>query len=167
IRDQYGDAIVVPELKVEIKAIPTGSSGNGNIKMRRASQTETYYGGVAPPPRQNYEPTIKEKMCFKAITFMKSYNNYSFEELRYSSPIQTRVTESLYAQDMEDGTFSVHWTPNAVGSYCLTVTIDGILLEEVYRVEVKEGSIPPPAHKRVMKNPHTPNKLRKFYTKNT
>ncbi|XP_023291814.2 E3 ubiquitin-protein ligase highwire [Lucilia cuprina] len=167
IRDQYGDAIVVPELKVEIKAIPTGSSGNGNIKVRRASQTETYYGGIAPPPRQNYEPTIKEKMCFKAITFMKSYNNYSFEELRYSSPIQTRVTESLYAQDMEDGTFSVHWTPNAVGSYCLTVTIDGILLEEVYRVEVKEGSIPPPAHKRVMKNPHTPNKLRKFYTKNT
>ncbi|GBP05741.1 hypothetical protein EVAR_73234_1 [Eumeta japonica] len=129
---------------VEIKAIPTGSSGNGNIKIRRASQTETYYGGIAPPPRQNYEPTIKEKMCFKAITFMKSYNNYSFEELRYSSPIQTRVTESLYAQDMEDGTFSVHWTPNAVGSYCLTVTIDGILLESVSCV--KEGSIPPPAH---------------------
>lgn len=152
---------------MEIKAIPTGSSGNGNIKVRRASQSDTYYGGIAPPPRQNYEPTIKEKMCFKAITFMKSYNNYSFEELRYNSPIQTRVTESLYAQDMEDGTFSVHWTPNAVGSYCLTVTIDGILLEEVYRVEVKEGSIPPPAHKRVMKNPHTPNKLRKFYTKNT
>lgn len=137
------------------------------MKMRRASQTDTYYGGIAPPPRQNYEPTIKEKMCFKAITFMKSYNNYSFEELRYNSPVQTRVTESLYAQDMEDGTFSVHWTPNAVGSYCLTVTIDGILLEEVYRVEVKEGSIPPPAHKRVMKNPNTPNKLRKFYTKNT
>ncbi|XP_011290756.1 E3 ubiquitin-protein ligase highwire [Musca domestica] len=167
IRDQYGDAIVVPELKVEIKAIPTGSMGNGNVKLRRASQSDTYFGGVAPPPRQNYEPTIKEKMCFKAITFMKPYNNYSFEELRYNSPIQTRVTETLFAQDMEDGTFSVHWTPNAVGSYCLTVNIDGILLEEVYRVEVKEGSVPPPAHKRVMKNHHTPNKLRKFYTENT
>lgn len=152
---------------MEIKAIPTGSVGNGNVKVRRASQSDTYFGGVAPPPRQNYEPTIKEKMCFKAITFMKPFNNYSFEELRYNSPIQTRVTETLFAQDLEDGTFSVHWTPNAVGSYCLTVTIDGILLEEVYRVEVKEGSIPPPAHKRVMKNHHTPNKLRKFYTENT
>ncbi|KAL9885814.1 MYC binding protein highwire isoform 2-T2 [Glossina fuscipes fuscipes] len=167
IRDQYGDAIVVPELKVEIKAIPTGATGNGNIKLRRASQTDNYFGGIAPPPRLNYEPTVKEKMCFKAITFMKSYNNYSFEELRYNSPLQTRVTETLYAHDMEDGTFSIHWTPNAVGSYCLTINIDGILLEEVYRVEVKEGSAPPPTHKRVMKNSQTPNRLRKFHTKNT
>ncbi|XP_053950715.1 E3 ubiquitin-protein ligase highwire-like [Anastrepha ludens] len=168
IRDQYGDAVLVPELKVEIKAIPTGASGNGNIKMRRGSYTDnTSYGGVSPPPRLNYEPTIKEKMCFKAITFMKPYGNYSFEELRFSSPIQTRVTETLYAQDMEDGTFSVHWTPNSVGSYCLTVNIDGILLEEVYRVEVKEGGLPPPSHKQALKKPQPPNKLRKFFTKNT
>ncbi|XP_054087808.1 E3 ubiquitin-protein ligase highwire isoform X1 [Zeugodacus cucurbitae] len=168
IRDQYGDAVLVPELKVEIKAIPTGASGNGNIKMRRGSYTDnTSYGGVPPPPRLNYEPTIKEKMCFKAITFMKPYGNYSFEELRFSSPIQTRITETLYAQDMEDGTFSVHWTPNSVGSYCLTVNIDGILLEEVYRVEVKEGGLPPPSHKQALKKPQPPNKLRKFFTKNT
>ncbi|XP_037938854.1 E3 ubiquitin-protein ligase highwire [Teleopsis dalmanni] len=168
IRDQYGDAVLVPELKVEIKAIPTGSIGNGNIKMRRASCTDnTSFGGLAPPPRFNYEPTIKEKMCFKAITFMKPYSNYSFEELRFCSPIQTRITETLYAQDMEDGTFSVHWTPNSVGSYCLTVTIDGILLEEVYRVEVKEGGLPPPSHKHTIKKPQPPNKLRKFFSKNT
>lgn len=136
--------------------------------MRRSSCTDnTSYGGVPPPPRLNYEPTIKEKMCFKAITFMKPYGNYSFEELRFSSPIQTRITETLYAQDMEDGTFSVHWTPNSVGSYCLTVTIDGILLEEVYRVEVKEGGLPPPSHKQALKKPQPPNKLRKFFTKNT
>jgi len=30
IRDQYGDAVLVPELKVEIKAIPTGSGPNGS-----------------------------------------------------------------------------------------------------------------------------------------
>ncbi|XP_067640218.1 E3 ubiquitin-protein ligase highwire isoform X3 [Eurosta solidaginis] len=168
IRDQYGDAVLVPELKVEIKAIPTGASGNGNIKMRRGSCNDnTSYGGVPPPPRVNYEPTIKDKMCFKAITFMKPYGNYSFEELRFSSPIQTRITETLYAQDMEDGTFSVHWTPNSVGSYCLTVNIDGILLEEVYRVEVKEGGLPPPSHKQALKKPQPPNKLRKFFTKNT
>ncbi|XP_055913946.1 E3 ubiquitin-protein ligase highwire isoform X3 [Eupeodes corollae] len=169
IKDQYGDAVLVPELKVEIKAIPSGSgTTNGNIKMRRVSCTDTTsFGGMQPPPRLNYEPTIKEKMCFKAITFMKPYNNYSFEELRFCSPIQTRITETLYAQDMEDGTFSVHWTPNSVGSYCLTVAIDGILLEEVYRVEVKEGGMPPPSHKHALKKPQPPNKLRKFIAKNS
>lgn len=155
-------------MQVEIKAIPTGSAGNGNIKMRRASYSDhVSLGGVAAPPRTSYEPTFKDKMCFKAITFMKPYANYSFEELRFSSPIQSRVTETLYGQDMEDGSFTAHWTPNSVGSYCLTVSIDGILLEEVYRVEVKEGSIPPPSHRQSIKKPQPPNKLRTFYTKNT
>ncbi|XP_030378381.1 E3 ubiquitin-protein ligase highwire [Scaptodrosophila lebanonensis] len=174
IRDQYGDAVLVPELKVEIKAIPTGPSGNGNMKMRRVSCADGVSagghlgGGVVPPPRLNYEPTTKEKMCFKAITFMKPYTNYSFEELRYSSPVQTRTTEALYAQDMEDGTFSVHWTPNSVGGYCLAVTIDGIPLEEVYRVEVKEGVLPPPAHRcSAAKRPQPPNKLRKFQARHS
>ncbi|XP_055389767.1 E3 ubiquitin-protein ligase highwire-like [Condylostylus longicornis] len=135
--------------------------------MRRTSYNDiNSLGGMTPPPRINYEPTVKEKMCFKAITFMKPYSQYSFEELRFCSPNQTRVTETLYAQDMEDGTFSVHWTPNSVGNYCLTVMVDGISLEEVYRVEVKEGGAPPP-HRMAIKTSQPQNKLRKFVAKNS
>ncbi|XP_068159965.1 LOW QUALITY PROTEIN: E3 ubiquitin-protein ligase highwire [Drosophila tropicalis] len=188
IRDQYGDAVLVPELKVEIKAIPTGpnTSGSGmgiggissasgnNSKMRHGDSVvgggHLNLGGMAPPPRLNYEPTTKEKMCFKAITFMKPFTNYSFEELRYSSPVQTRTTEALSAQDMEDGTFSVHWTPNSVGGYCLAVIIDGIQLEEVYRVDVKEGVLPPPnAHRlgNAARRPQAPSKLRRFQARHS
>lgn len=67
---------------------------------------------------------------------------------------------------MEDGTFTVPWTPNSVGNYCLSVTIDGISLEEIYRVEVKEGGIPPPSQKNI-KKPQPLNKSRKFITKNS
>ncbi|KMZ09796.1 uncharacterized protein Dsimw501_GD15825 [Drosophila simulans] len=188
IRDQYGDAVLVPELKVEIKAIPTGSGPNGsatgtgtsgtsaagvsapgpNLWMRRASGDTWGWGGMAPPPRLNYEPTLKEKMVFKAITFMKPYANYSFEELRYASPVQTRVTELLNAKDMEDGTFSVQWTPSSVGAYCLAVTIDGIPLEEVYRVDVKEGILPPPTQRNsAQRRPQAPSKLRRFQARHS
>jgi len=187
IRDQYGDAVLVPELKVEIKAIPTGSGPNGNASgtgtsgasaagvsapgpnlwMRRASGDTWGWGGMTPPPRLNYEPTSKEKMVFKAITFMKPFTNYSFEELRYASPVQTRVTELLNAKDMEDGTFSVQWTPSSVGAYCLAVTIDGIPLEEVYRVDVKEGILPPPTQRSsAQRRPQAPSKLRRFQVSN-
>ncbi|XP_043660407.1 E3 ubiquitin-protein ligase highwire [Drosophila teissieri] len=188
IRDQYGDAVLVPELKVEIKAIPTGSGPNGsatgtgapgtsaagvaapgpNLWMRRSSGDTWGWGGMAPPPRLNYEPTSKEKMVFKAITFMKPYTNYSFEELRYASPVQTRVTELLNAKDMEDGTFSVQWTPSSVGAYCLAVTIDGIPLEEVYRVDVKEGILPPPTQRSsAQRRPQAPSKLRRFQARHS
>ncbi|XP_039231733.1 E3 ubiquitin-protein ligase highwire isoform X2 [Drosophila yakuba] len=188
IRDQYGDAVLVPELKVEIKAIPTGSGPNGsatgtgpsgtsaagvsatgpNVWMRRSSGDTWGWGGMAPPPRLNYEPTSKEKMVFKAITFMKPYTNYSFEELRYASPVQTRVTELLNAKDMEDGTFSVQWTPSSVGAYCLAVTIDGIPLEEVYRVDVKEGILPPPTQRSsAQRRPQAPSKLRRFQARHS
>ena len=66
----------------------------------------------------------------------------------------------------EDGTFGVAWTPNTIGNYCLTVTIDGIALEEIYRVEVKDAGIPPPpksSNKKIL----PPNKIRKFITKNS
>lgn len=75
------------------------------------------------------------------------------------------MSESLIAVDAGDGTFGVTWTPNGVGSYCLTVEIDGIALEEVYRVEVKEAGVPPPPQKSNIKKTQPPNKLRKFIAK--
>lgn len=102
-----------------------------------------------------------------AFCCSQAYGQYSFEELRYFSPVQTRITETLQAQDMEDGTFGVAWIPSSVGSYCLTVSIDGIPLEEIYRVEVKEGGVPPPSQKASAKKPQPPNKLRKFIAKNS
>lgn len=164
-RDQYGDNVFVPDLKIEIKAVPAGAVINGARKARQTQPTEPCsLGGVPLPPKVSYESTVKDKMCFKAITFMKAYQQYSFEELRYASPIQTRVTETMIASDLRDGTFGTTWTPNVVGNYCLTVIIDGIALEEVIRVEVKEAGIPPPPQKGIVKT-QPPNKLRKFIAK--
>lgn len=97
--------------------------------------------------------------------FLKAFERYSFEELRYSNATQTRISEVLTATDLGDGTFGVLWTPNTVGGFCLTVSIDGITLEEIYRVEVKEAGIPPPPQKSSIKKSQPPNKLRKFMAK--
>lgn len=58
--------------QIQIKAMPTVNGVNGNRKGKRLSQVDlNVYKGVAMPPRIPYEPTNKDKMCFKAITFMK------------------------------------------------------------------------------------------------
>lgn len=98
---------------------------------------------------------------------MKSYQQYSFEELRFCSPTQTRVSETLVAHDMGDLTFGALWTPTSIGSFCITVTIDGIALEEVYRVDVKEAGMPPPTQRSSVKKSQPQNKLRKFIAKNS
>lgn len=66
-----------------------------------------------------------------------------------------------------DMTFSALWTPNSVGCFCLTMSIDGVALEEVYRVDVKEAGVPPPPLKTTVPKSQAPNKLRKFVAKNS
>lgn len=64
-------------------------------------------------------------------------------------------------------TFGALWTPNSVGCFCLTISIDGVALEEVYRVDVKEAGVPPPPLKSTVTKTQAPNKLRKFVAKNS
>lgn len=71
----------------------------------------------------------------------------------------------LHAQDLGDLSYGTVWTPNSIGNFSLVVTIDGVTLEDVYRIEVKEANIPPP--KKMLKKNQPANKLRKFMTKNS
>lgn len=65
--------------QIQIKAMPTVNGVNGNRKGKRLSQVDlNTYKGVSMPPRIPYEPTIKDKMCFKAITFMKVKKHFFF-----------------------------------------------------------------------------------------
>lgn len=88
-RDQYGDAVYVPHLKIQIKASPSVNGLNGNRKGKRLSQADAFVcKGMAMPPRIPYEATVKDKMCFKAITFMKV--NYSLS-IHLSFVVNSRV----------------------------------------------------------------------------
>lgn len=162
VRDQYGDLVVVPDIKVEMKASPSDNTANGNRKSTRLSVMDT--GGQMP--KLPYEPTLKDKMCYKAITFMKPYEDYSFEELRFVDPAaQSRTSESISAQDNGNGTFAINWTPTTAGLFCLTVIIDGFTMEDVHRVHVKDTGVPPPPQKVAEKNVCVQNKLRQFVAK--
>lgn len=165
IRDQYGDLVVVPDVKVEMKASPSDNSANGNRKSTRLSVLDTTTAATSQIPKLPYEPTLKDKVCYKAITFMKSYEDYSFEELRFVDPCQSRTSESISAQDNGNGTFAINWTPTTAGLFCLTVVIDGFTMEDVHRVHVKDTGVPPPPQKVTEKNVCVQNKLRQFVAK--
>ena len=99
--DQYGDTVQVPNLKVEVKAVPIDSdlmnlSGGGGRRLRRAEVDALTFGGQKPPNLEpKYEVTVKDKMFYHAITVQKCFDNYSFEELRYASPALRRPSENM------------------------------------------------------------------------
>ncbi|XP_055587703.1 E3 ubiquitin-protein ligase highwire isoform X4 [Uranotaenia lowii] len=170
-RDQYGDEIFVPGIKIEVKAsLGSNMISESNRKLHMKSRNDSLYlGGVALPPKISYECTFKEKekSCLKAITAMKPYQPYSFEELRYCNTIQNKTTEVLTANDLGNNTYGVFWTPSVPGNYSLTITIDGVCVEEIYRVDVIDAGLPPLSQETTLKKVQPPTKLRKFIAKNS
>ncbi|XP_039539330.1 E3 ubiquitin-protein ligase MYCBP2 isoform X12 [Pimephales promelas] len=158
-KDQYGDVVHVPNMKVEVKAVPVSqkkSIPQENMKKLQrlpgsssnsASGTDLTFGGhPAPKLEATYEPMIIKEARYIAITMMKAYENYSFEELRFASPTPKRPSENMLIRANTDGTYSANWTPGAVGLYTIHVTIDGIEIDAGLEVEVKDppkGMIPP------------------------
>ncbi|KAG8257789.1 hypothetical protein J6590_041863 [Homalodisca vitripennis] len=172
-KDQYGQVVHVPYLKIEVKAVPIDKKEAGDSrKVRRVSQPdELTFGGHAQPSLDTpYEATVRDQMCYNAITMMKVYENYSFEELRYTSPAVKRTSETMLVRPNSDGTYSATWTPGSVGWYCIHATIDGYTMEEVHKVEVKDppqGIMPPTQSHTPRKATHQPNRLRKFVARNS
>lgn len=99
--------------------------------------------------------------------FEQQYQQYSFEELRFCNPTQNKLSEMLLACDNGDLSYSTMWTPSMVGNFSLVVTIDGVALEEVTRIEVKDAGIPPPLQKASQQKCQPQNKLRKFRASNS
>ncbi|XP_069950165.1 E3 ubiquitin-protein ligase MYCBP2 isoform X3 [Cherax quadricarinatus] len=173
-RDQYSEVVHVPSLKVEVVAVPVNTGEEGNQgKLRRISQhvpdNMTFGGHPQPSLDVPYQVSIKDKMCYCAITMIKAYDNYSFEELRYMSPAIRRPTENMLVRSNNDGTYSCNWTPGATGWYSLHVTIDGYQLEETYKMEVKEPpqGVTPPVQSTIRRSSQQPSRLRKFVLQNS
>ena len=132
-RDQYGASAHVPNMKVEVKAIPidqelntsSNSGSAGSAKMKKMTQPDLMTFGGQPTPNLDtkYEVTLKDMMFYHAIH--NAYHYYSFEELRYASPKLQRQSENMLVRPNGDGTYSASWTPGNVGWYKLCVMMDG------------------------------------------
>ncbi|XP_030198582.1 E3 ubiquitin-protein ligase MYCBP2 isoform X5 [Gadus morhua] len=204
-KDQYGEVVHVPNMKVEVKAVPVSQkksmqqentcskklqrlpgsaatatanatsssscSASSNSCSSSLSGADLTFGGL-PTPRleATYEPVIVKEARYIAITMMKAYENYSFEELRFASPTPKRPSENMLIRANTDGTYSANWTPGAVGLYTIHVTIDGIEIDAGLEVEVKDppkGMIPPGTQMVKPKAEPQPNKVRKFVSKDS
>ncbi|XP_072332294.1 E3 ubiquitin-protein ligase MYCBP2 isoform X19 [Scyliorhinus torazame] len=179
-KDQYGDVVHVPNLKVEVKAVPLSQKKSvqqeNTKKLHRipgsppisVSSTDMTFGGLPSPKLEaSYEPMIVKEARYTAITMMKAYENYSFEELRFASPTPKRPSENMLIRANNDGTYSANWTPGAVGLYSIHVTIDGIETDAGLEVEVKDppkGMIPPGSQMVKTKAEPQPNKEPKSIT---
>ncbi|NXD08304.1 MYCB2 ligase, partial [Nothocercus nigrocapillus] len=184
-KDQYGDVVHVPNMKVEVKAIPVsqkktslqqeqvkkGQRIPGSPATAASPNTDMTFGGLPSPKLDSsYEPMIVKEARYIAITMMKAYENYSFEELRFASPTPKRPSENMLIRVNNDGTYCANWTPGAVGLYTIHVTIDGIEIDAGLEVKVKDppkGMIPPGTQLIKPKAEPQPNKVRKFVAKDS
>ncbi|KAK4016037.1 hypothetical protein OUZ56_031000 [Daphnia magna] len=174
-RDQYGHLVHVPNLKVNIRAVPCdlnqASKDNSLSPTKRLNPGDRKVSGeeLEPPVLDvSYDVTTKDRMCLHAITFLKAYENYSFEELRFVSPIKRRTSETMLVRPNADGSYSANWTPSAAGLYSIHVTIDDYPLEDVYKVDVKEppqGVLPPTHNITVRNNSSSSHRVRQFRTR--
>ncbi|XP_053398701.1 E3 ubiquitin-protein ligase MYCBP2-like isoform X4 [Mercenaria mercenaria] len=172
-KDQYGQQVYAPNLKVEVRAVPIDldPSGDEYKRMRRLSRPDegtTTFGGHQPPCLDTpYEVTIKDKKdAFHAICMMKAYENYSFEELRWAAPAVPRPSENMLVRSADDGTYHANWTPSSIGLYNIFVSIDGFETGETYKMEVKEppkGVTPPTQSLKRQQR----KQMRKFVGKNS
>ncbi|XP_077339216.1 E3 ubiquitin-protein ligase MYCBP2 isoform X14 [Lithobates pipiens] len=160
-KDQYGDVVHVPNMKVEVKAVPVSQKKSslqqeqvkklpripGSPSTSASIGSDMTFGGLPSPKLDaSYEPMIVKEARYIAITMMKAYENYSFEELRFASPMPKRPSENMLIRVNNDGTYCANWTPGAVGLYTIHVTIDGIEIDAGLEVKVKDppkGMIPP------------------------
>ncbi|XP_030886587.1 E3 ubiquitin-protein ligase MYCBP2 [Leptonychotes weddellii] len=185
-KDQYGDVVHVPNMKVEVKAVPVSQKKTSlqqeQVKKPQRipgspavaavpSNTDMTFGGLASPKLDvSYEPMIVKEARYIAITMMKVYENYSFEELRFASPTPKRPSENMLIRVNNDGTYCANWTPGAIGLYTIHVTIDGIEIDAGLEVKVKDppkGMIPPGTQLVKPKTEPQPNKVRKFVAKDS
>uniref|UniRef100_A0A4W5M9H3 RCR-type E3 ubiquitin transferase n=1 Tax=Hucho hucho TaxID=62062 RepID=A0A4W5M9H3_9TELE len=183
-KDQYGDVVHVPNMKVEVKAVPVSQKKSMQQECTRKLQRLpgsanpsssgtadlTFRGLPMPKLDATYEPMIVKEARYIAITMMKAYDNYSFEELRFASPTPKRPSENMLIRANTDGTYSANWTPGAVGLYTIHVTIDSIEIDAGLEVEVKDppkGMIPPGSQMVKPKAEPQPSKVRKFVSKDS
>ncbi|XP_075279518.1 E3 ubiquitin-protein ligase MYCBP2 isoform X14 [Opisthocomus hoazin] len=176
-KDQYGDVVHVPNMKVEVKAIPVSQKKTslqqeqvkkvqripGSPASAASPSSDMTFGGLPSPKLDSsYEPMIVKEARYIAITMMKAYENYSFEELRFASPTPKRPSENMLIRVNNDGTYCANWTPGAVGLYTIHVTIDGIEIDAGLEVKVKDppkGMIPPGTQLIKPKAEPQPNKV--------
>ncbi|XP_074945271.1 E3 ubiquitin-protein ligase MYCBP2 isoform X46 [Phalacrocorax aristotelis] len=176
-KDQYGDIVHVPNMKVEVKAIPVSQKKTslqqeqvkkvqripGSPATAASPSSDMTFGGLPSPKLDSsYEPMIVKEARYIAITMMKAYENYSFEELRFASPTPKRPSENMLIRVNNDGTYCANWTPGAVGLYTIHVTIDGIEIDAGLEVKVKDppkGMIPPGTQLIKPKAEPQPNKI--------
>lgn len=131
-KDQYCEIVHVPNLKIEVKAVPIDKKDGGSDagrKVRKVSEIDSTC--MQPPLDVPYKVTVEDKTCYHSITMMKAYENFSFEELRYFSPAVRRTSENMPVRPYNDGTYCATWTPSSIGWYSILVTIDGYALDEV------------------------------------
>ena len=130
IKDQFGEIVSAPNSKVELTAQQFFthyylSERSGDGKSFQPNENMPCY--LPSPQTRPYIVTVKEKLRYHAITMMQPFENYSFEELRYLTPIaKPSGLEVIPLPADSSGIISATWTPPASGWFQIKAALNDV-----------------------------------------
>ncbi|CAH2036091.1 unnamed protein product, partial [Iphiclides podalirius] len=146
IRDQYGDPVISPSLKVEMTVQRLDESWSRG----RAGAAE----GLQNVPDVPYQPTVRDKMSFKAITVMKELRLASGSWAEEGAGGEGAGGEGAPAEQVPihsqgDGSYLATWVPHTPGRYTFTCLLDEQPVAQEVTIEVLNASEDESDHKGV------------------
>lgn len=148
--EEAAAVVAEEEDKVSSTAKSTQKSGAGSTPhqahRKASSASEQLLELIAANP---YQITVREKCRFHAISMMKPYEAYSFEELRFEThhstvgnkqssnggigiakggskgSSQLTSCESVPVKSFDNGYYLASWTPSSTGCYRVELIVDG------------------------------------------
>ena len=82
------------------------------VDVEAVAADEGEEGPMEIEPSSPVDPKEEQK-----DRFIKAYENYSFEELRFVSPTLRRASETMLVRANGDGSYSANWTPSGAGVF--------------------------------------------------
>ena len=99
--------------------------GSFDARHRRSNDKSSLFSNILENP---YQIIVKDKVRYHSITMMKSYENFSLEELRFHTQSylsRNSVVENIQLRSFENGYYLASWTPTSTGCYKIDLAVDG------------------------------------------
>lgn len=145
-QNQLGSIVYDPKLSIKLRIQFVSFFNRETEKILDENQSNESIESklLCTIVKNPYQISIKDKTRFHCITMMKTFENYSLEELRMEMQDHLEKkpsTEIVSMRMFEKGLYLGRWTPASLGRYRIEVMLDGEQNPNEYFINVNDEKI--------------------------
>ncbi|KPM10530.1 E3 ubiquitin-protein ligase-like protein [Sarcoptes scabiei] len=145
-QNQLGSIVYDPKLSIKLRIQFVSFFNRETEKILDENQSNESIESklLCTIVKNPYQISIKDKTRFHCITMMKTFENYSLEELRMEMQDHLEKkpsTEIVSMRMFEKGLYLGRWTPASLGRYRIEMMLDGEQNPNEYFINVNDEKI--------------------------